>query len=182
AASRARTIPSTRHAARARLRTRRERSMTDTTPPLSGLEIGVAANATRALLDALLVETGTGFHHWVMLNFTGTAGGSVPRDAAVDRMVSALKIDTAEASAAVEEAITAGLVAADGDRLVLTPAGGARFEKIRAGTAAIVQRLYGDIPVDDQLTTRRVLATVTERANAELARVATAARAGVLGR
>jgi hypothetical protein len=64
-------------------------------PSLTGQEIALAANATRALLDALLAELGT--------------------------------------------------------------------------SAAIVDRLYAGLPVDDQLTTRRILETVTERANAELA-------------
>jgi hypothetical protein len=41
-------------------------------------------------------------------------------------------------------------------------------EEIRAGSAAIVERLYVGLPIEDQLTTRRILAAVTERANAEL--------------
>jgi hypothetical protein len=35
--------------------------------------------------------------------------------------------------------------------------------------AAIVERLYAGLPIEDQLTTRWALEIVTERANAELA-------------
>jgi hypothetical protein len=139
------------------------------TPPLTGQEIALAAKATRALLDELLAETDTTFHSWVILNFTATSGGSVRRDAVVARLESALKIDTATASAAIDEAVSLGLAALDGDQLGLTPEGTTRSEQIRAGSAAIVERLYADLPVEDQLTTRRILTTVTERANAKLA-------------
>jgi hypothetical protein len=138
-------------------------------PPLTGQEIALAANATRALLDALLAELGTSFHSWVILNFAGTAGGSAKRGAVVARMRSALKIDAASAETAVDELLSLGLAAADGEALVLTEEGTSRFEQIRAGSGAIVDRLYTGLPVDDQLTTRRILETVTERANAELA-------------
>ena len=142
--------------------------MTDT-PPLTGQEIALAANATRALLDALLAERETTFHSWVILNYTATSGGSVRREAVLARLESALKIDTARASAAIDEAASVGLATLDDDQLGLTPEGTTRFEQIRAGSAAIVERLYADLPVEDQLTTRRILTTVTERANAELA-------------
>jgi hypothetical protein len=56
----------------------------------------------------------------------------------------------------------------DGD-VTLTPAGTARFEEIRDGIAEITRRLYGGIPTEDLVVARRVLAAVTERANAELA-------------
>jgi DNA-binding MarR family transcriptional regulator len=128
--------------------------MSEVTPPLTGQEIALAANATRAPLDVLLAEKATTFHQWVILNFTGTSGGSFPRDTVVERMRSALKIDQSAASAAIEEVIVLGLAKADGDRLTLTPTGGERYEQIRAGSAAIVERLYAGLPIEDQLTTR----------------------------
>jgi hypothetical protein len=73
--------------------------MSSARSPLSGQEIALAANATRALLDSLLAETETTFHRWVILNFAGSGGGSVARDAVVARMQSALKVDVATASA-----------------------------------------------------------------------------------
>lgn len=43
--------------------------------------------------------------------------------------------------------------------------------RISAANAEIVQRLWGDLPAGDLATAGRVLAIVTERANAELARL-----------
>jgi DNA-binding MarR family transcriptional regulator len=138
-------------------------------PTLTGQDINLAANATRALLDSLLTRTATSFHQWVVLNFAGSSGGVVQQDAAVERMVFALKIDPATASTTIHELVELGLATTDGADLALTPAGTARFEQIRDSSAAITDRLYGDLPLNDLVTTRRVLATVTERANAELA-------------
>jgi exopolyphosphatase/pppGpp-phosphohydrolase len=146
--------------------------MSSARSPLSGQEIAQAANATRALLDSLLAETET-FHRWVILNSAGSGGGSVARDAVVARMQSALKVDVATASAAVDEVdevVALGLAMTEEDRLILTPDGAERYEQIRAGSAAIVERLYDGLPIEDLLTTRRILTTVTERANGELAR------------
>jgi hypothetical protein len=143
--------------------------MSSARSPLSGQEIALAANATRALLDSLLAETET-FHRWVILNSAGSGGGSVARDAVVARMQSALKVDVANASAAVDEVVALGLAMTEEDRLTLTPDGAERYEQIRAGSAAIVERLYAGLPIEDLLTTRRILTTVTERANGELAR------------
>jgi len=54
--------------------------------------------------------------------------------------------------------------------LSLTPAGTGRFQQVQDGIKQITQRLYRDLPPEDLATAHRVLATVTERANAELAR------------
>ena len=43
------------------------------------------------------------------------------------------------------------------------------FEQIQGGIGQVTQRLYGGLPESDLAIAHRVLATVTERANAELA-------------
>jgi hypothetical protein len=144
--------------------------MSSDTSPLSGQEIALAANATRPLLDSLLAETATTFHQWVILNFAGSSGGIVARNAVVAWMQSALKVDVATSSAAVDEVVALGLAMTEEDQVILTPDGTERYEQIRAGSAAIVERLYAGLPIGDLLTTRRILTTVTERANSELAR------------
>jgi hypothetical protein len=53
--------------------------------------------------------------------------------------------------------------------VVLTSSGSAVFDQINAGVRQVTERLYGDIAVGDLVTARRVLAIVTERANAMLA-------------
>ena len=42
--------------------------------------------------------------------------------------------------------------------------------RIRTAITEITQRLWGDLPAEDLATAGRVLAIITERANAELAR------------
>ncbi|KLL10636.1 MULTISPECIES: MarR family winged helix-turn-helix transcriptional regulator [Protofrankia] len=145
------------------------------TPTLTGQDIGQAEKATRAVLNRLLDETGTSFHDWVILNVLGTNGSTLDQDKVVGRVVHTLKID----GPAVRDALTAlvgqGLVSrtpsdAHGPEITLTPAGTARFQQVREGIGRITQRLYGGLPTEELAIARRVLATVTERANAELAR------------
>jgi hypothetical protein len=130
--------------------------LTDT-PPLTGQEIALAANATRALLDSLLVEVETSFRSWVILDVTATNGGRVERDAVVGRLRSALKVDTATASATIDDAVSPGLAALDGDQLVLTPEG-----TTRSSRSVPARRRSSSVST-------RIPTTVTERANAELA-------------
>jgi hypothetical protein len=142
--------------------------MTDA-PTLTGQDIGAAARAGGAVLERLLSRTGTEFQGWVALNVLGTTGPTLGRDDLVGRLVSGLKVDAASVSTSLDELVHSGLASqVDGD-VTLTPAGTARFEEIRDGIAEITRRLYGGIPTEDLVVARRVLAAVTERANAELA-------------
>ena len=59
--------------------------------------------------------------------------------------------------------------AGSGTQVALTPAGTARVEQIQRGIGQVTQRLYGGLPETDLAIAHRVLVTVTERANAELA-------------
>jgi DNA-binding MarR family transcriptional regulator len=143
-------------------------------PPLTGQHIGEAENAIRAVLDALLAQTETTFHQWVALRVLAASGAGLERDLLVPRMTSGLKIEESPVRAAIGQLDTLGLVtvADDGDRhdvVTLTDAGRARHRSIQDGVNRITERLYGDLPAADLVTTRRVLAVVTERANAVLA-------------
>jgi DNA-binding MarR family transcriptional regulator len=144
------------------------------TPPLTGQHIGEAENAIRAVLDALLAESETSFHQWVALRVLAATDSGLELEQLVSRMTSGLKVERASVLAAVGQ-LQAGesvVVADDGDRrevVALTDAGRARHRRIQDGVDRITRRLYGDLPVDDLVTTRRVLAIVTERANAVLA-------------
>jgi DNA-binding MarR family transcriptional regulator len=141
--------------------------MTDT-PTLSGQDIGQAERATRAVLDALLAETDTPFVDWVVLNVLATGPGALARDVLAGRLTQGLKLDDASVEAAIDQVIGRGLVT-DGDLLRLTADGQALFQRISDGIRRIAERLYGDLPPEDLATAHRVLATVTQRANAELA-------------
>ncbi|HKA83687.1 MAG TPA: MarR family winged helix-turn-helix transcriptional regulator [Acidimicrobiales bacterium] len=141
------------------------------TPTLTGQDIGQAERATRALLDRVLAQVQTTFHQSVVLNLTANAPAPPEVDALVTRMAQGLKVDRSTARTAIDELVAGGLVDPSGDpaTLALTPEGAARFATIRRGIDQIAERLYGDLPSDDLATTHRILAIVTERANAELA-------------
>ena len=143
--------------------------MTTTAPSLNGQVLGEAEHATRALLERVLRTTGITFHQWVILNGASLGGGSIARGAAVGRMVQALKIDEPTAQAGVEAVLAEGLATQDGGSLTLTTTGQERHRQVAGASAAISQRLYGDLPAEDLATAGRVLSLVTARANAELA-------------
>jgi len=138
-----------------------------TYPPLSTQVIGQAESALGALLDPLLSRTGTTFHQWLVLTVTAASGGDIDHDQLVARISGARKIDGAEVEAAIAELDAAGL-AGGTSRVILTAAGRARFAEIRGALAEITARLF-DFPAEDLATAGRVLAILTERANAELA-------------
>jgi DNA-binding MarR family transcriptional regulator len=137
------------------------------TPTVTGQDIGQAERATRALLDAVLAETQTTFHQSVVLNLPSPA----EFDSLVQRMTHGLKIDRPTAFSAIDEVVAKGLASRSGhpESLAFTTAGDRRFRAIRRGIDRIAERLYGDLAPEDLATTHRILAIVTERANAELA-------------
>ena len=138
-----------------------------TYPPLSTQVIGQAERALGALLDPLLSRTGTTFHQWLVLTVTAASGGDIDHDQLVARVSGARKIDGAEVEAAIAGLDAAGL--AEGtSRVILTTAGLARFAEIRGALEEITARLF-DFPAEDLAAAGRVLAILTERANAELA-------------
>ena len=136
-----------------------------TYPPLSTQVIGQAESALGALLDPLLSRTGTTFHQWLVLTVTAASGGDIDHDQLVARVSGARKIDGAEVEAAIAGLDAAGL--AEGtSRVILTTAGLARFAEIRGALEEITARLF-DFPAEDLAAAGRVLAILTERANAE---------------
>ena len=143
-------------------------------PTLNGQDIGQAERATRAVLDRLLARTGTQFHGWVIINLLAAGDGALGEDELTGRVTHGLKIGEDAVHAAAAELAWQGLIsrepAAGGEpQVALTAAGTARFEQIQDGIGQVTQRLYGGLPESDLAIAHRVLATVTERANAELA-------------
>jgi hypothetical protein len=137
---------------------------------LTGQHIGQAEKATRAVLDRLLAETGTEFVEWVIVNVLATNRSRMDREDLLGRVVSGLKIAAQPVRTGIGALANRGLLATTDDHLALTSDGEALYGRLRAGIDQITQRLYGDIPASDLYTAQHVLATVTQRANAELAR------------
>lgn len=152
--------------------------MTTTTPPVAAplvdpRVIALAHYAGRALLENVLARHGSTFQQSVTLRLAAVAEGQVGRDALVDGVVGALKIDAAEAHSVVDELIAAGLLAAQEPSAVrITDAGRERWASTSAATAPITARVYDGIPKEDLAVAGRVLTLITERANAEFAAMA----------
>ena len=138
-------------------------------PTLNGQILGQASRATGALLERVLDGLDAQFHHWVALNQTILIGGTIERADLIQRMVDGLKITADAATEAVAGAVAAGLLIADGQWLVASDTGQTRHREIVAVIGQLTEKLYGDIPADDLETAGRVLTTLIERANRELA-------------
>jgi hypothetical protein len=143
-----------------------------TTPPFGTQVIGQTEKALNAILDRQLAGTGLTEPQWVTLNVAIASGGTVDRDQLTGRVAGALKISDAEAQARITELAAAQLLDAPDDEsspVKLTDAGQQLHGQIRAAVTPITQRLWGDLPAEDLATTGRVLSTILERANTELA-------------
>ncbi|HET6950389.1 MAG TPA: MarR family winged helix-turn-helix transcriptional regulator [Acidimicrobiales bacterium] len=125
-----------------------------TTPPtpLFGQYLGAAAAASRAAIDKVLADAGTTFPHWLVLNALAIGAAGVVLD-----------------DAAVDDHLAAGLVTRTPEGLALTDAGEARYAELRAAVQGLSAQLVAGTPPEDMETVRRVLATLTERAQALVA-------------
>ena len=142
-----------------------------TYPTLSPRVIGQAEKTMNAILDRQLAGTGLTEPQWVILTLAVTGGGAAEPDAFTRRVADALKISETEARARVGDMVTTRQLQITGERPAVTATGAARqlYDRISTTNTEIVQRLWGDLPAGDLTTTGRVLAIITERANAELA-------------
>ncbi len=145
-----------------------------TYPILSTRVIGQAEKTLNAILGRQLAGTGLTEPQWVILTLTlaVTGGGGAERDRFTSMVADALKISEAEAEVRVGDMVTAQQLTITGQGSAVTVTGTARqlHSRIRTAVTEITQRLWGDLPAGDLATAGRVLAIITERANAELAR------------
>jgi DNA-binding MarR family transcriptional regulator len=140
------------------------------TPPLTQF-IGRTERTLRALMDRVLADTGGSFHEWVALNFTALNGDSIDRGELVTRLADALRIDDAAADATIADLAEQRLLqTGPGSAVELSDAGRDRYARIRAAVDQTTAPLYADLPPDDLTTARRVLTTVSDRADSLLAR------------
>lgn len=143
------------------------------TPPLTQT-IGQAENALGAILRRVLAEASTPIAstaQWVTLNMIARNGSSASREQLVHQVATALKLDPHTVLVTIDELLSSSLAAPASDdpaRLVLAAAGAGATQEVRQRIERITERLYGDLPEEELGTTRRVLATITERANRAL--------------
>lgn len=141
-------------------------------PTFSTRVIGQAEKTLNAILGRELAGTGLTEPQWVILTLAVTGGGAADRDRFTSMVADALKISEAEAKARVANMVTAQQLIITGQGSAVTVTGTAQqlHSRIRAAITEITQQLWGDLPAEDLATAGRVLAIITERANAELAR------------
>jgi hypothetical protein len=141
-------------------------------PTFSTRVIGQAEKTLNAILGRELAGTGLTEPQWVILTLAVSGGGAADRDRFTSMVADALKISEAEAKARVADMVTAQQLHIPGQGSAVTVTGTAQqlHSRIRATIAEITQQLWGDLPAEDLATAGRVLAIITERGNAELAR------------
>ena len=143
-----------------------------TYPALSTRVIGQAEKTLGAILDRQLAGTGLTEPQWVILTLAIASSGTAERDKFTRMVADALKISETDARARVDDMVTAHRLRVTGEAPAVTATGAARqlHGRISATITQITQRLWGDLPAEDLATAGRVLAIITERAGAELAR------------
>ena len=144
-----------------------------TNPALSPRVIGQAEKTLNAILDRQLAGTGLTEPQWVILTLAVAGAGTAEPDKFARMVADALKISETHARARVGDMVTAQQLQITGEPPAVTATAAARqlHSRINAANTQIVQRLWGDLPAADLATAGRVLAVITERANAELARL-----------
>jgi DNA-binding MarR family transcriptional regulator len=140
------------------------------TPSVNGQVVALAHYASRAALEAALARTGTTFNQSVALRSVADNGGTVERARVEGRLTGALKIAESAAAETVDELIERKMLETPAaGQVSFTDSGRELFEGISASGSEIAARVYAGIPAEDLAVAGRVLALVTERANAELA-------------
>jgi DNA-binding MarR family transcriptional regulator len=141
------------------------------TPTFGTQLIGQTEKALNAILDRQLAGTGVTEPQWVTLTIAVMTGGTIDRAWLASRVADALKVSPADAQARIDELAVAQLVdrvAGAGSYVSVTATGSELHGRIRAAVIEITHRLWSDLPAGDLAAAGRVLATVLDRANAEL--------------
>ena len=138
--------------------------------------IGQTEKTLNVILERLLDSSDLSEHQWITLTLsaalTAEPGATIDRAQLAVRVAGALKVGERAAQARITELAAAELLdAGDGDRssVKLTDRGKRLHGRLRAGVEEITARLWGDLPAEDLDTAARVLSTVLDRADAELA-------------
>jgi hypothetical protein len=144
-----------------------------TYPTFSPRVIGQTEKTLNAILDRQLAGIGLTEPQWVILTLAVTSGGTAGHEAFTRMVTDALKISETQAHALIGDLVTAGRLQITGEPPAVTVTGPARQLHSRIGIAIadVTRRLWDDLPAEDLATAGRVLAIITDRANAELARI-----------
>ncbi len=142
------------------------------TPQFGAQLIGQTEKALNAFLDRLLAGPGLSEAQWIALTLAVRAGGRSDSAELAGALAHALKVGEGQARSLLAELADSGLLdlgAGEHGPVAPTPAGEELHRGIRASVAEVTERMWGDIPAADLAVAGRVLGTVLERANAQLA-------------
>ncbi|MBQ0887024.1 MarR family transcriptional regulator [Streptomyces sp. RM72] len=143
--------------------------MTTTAPAADARVLGLAHYAARGVLEHVLARHGVTFQQQMALRAAVTADAPQTPDDLATQVRGSLKADPADIRATLDELLAKKLLVAEGSHLRPTDAGRKLLAAVGAEIAPISTRIWGGIPAEDLAAAGRVLALVTERANAELA-------------
>lgn len=135
--------------------------------------IGQTEKTLNAILARHLADAGLTEPQWVTLTLAARNDGPVDRDWFAARVADAAKYSLTEVQSRISELTEAqALTVSDSDdaKIAVSDAGRELQARIRGANIELTERLWGDLPATDLATAAQVLATVLERANAELAR------------
>ncbi len=141
------------------------------TTALTSQILGLAGNASRALLERALTSSDLTYGQWVTLKLAADNAPTVDRAALTDQVADGVKATPEQALACIADLTTRDLLASapgEQSRVGLTPAGQALYTRLSAELAPVTTRVYRDLPPDDLATAGRVLTMITTRINAEL--------------
>ncbi|WP_326778127.1 MarR family transcriptional regulator [Streptomyces sp. NBC_01445] len=142
---------------------------TATAPVADARGLALAHHAARGVLEHVLARHGATFQEQVALRTAITTETPQTPDDLITQVQGSLKSDPADIRTTLDELLAKRLLVADGEHLHPTDAGRELLAAAGAETAPISARIWGGIPAEDLAAAGRVLALVTERANAELA-------------
>ncbi|MFE1029966.1 MarR family transcriptional regulator [Streptomyces sp. NPDC058818] len=145
---------------------------TPTAPAADSRVLGLAHYAARGVLEHVLARHGVTFRHQIVLRAATTDVPQTPDDV-VTQVRSSLKADPVDIRAILDELLARQLLVKDAAYLRPTDAGRELLAAVGAEVAPISARIWYGIPAEDLAAAGRVLALVTERANAELAALTT---------
>lgn len=142
---------------------------TSTAPAADARTLGLAHYAARGILEHFLTRHGATFVQQITLRAAVTAEVPQTPDDLVTQVRGFLKADPAGIRLTLDELLAGGLLVEDGPHLRPTDAGRELLTAVAAEAAPVSARVWGGIPAEDLAAAGRVLALVTERAEAELA-------------
>ncbi|WP_399947012.1 MarR family transcriptional regulator [Streptomyces sp. BBFR25] len=140
-----------------------------TTPLANARVLALAHYGARGVLEGVLARHGATFQQQVALRAAVTSDAPQTPDDLLAQVQHSLKADPADIRATLDELRTKQLLVPDGEHLCPTDAGRELLAAVAAESAPFSARIWGGIPTEDLAAAGRVLALVTERANAELA-------------